>query len=68
MKLELTVTGMTCEGCSSAVERVVRRVPGVTTATVTLAESRLVVEGAADPAAVTQAVEKAGYKASPAGG
>jgi copper chaperone CopZ len=59
--MELKVTGMTCDGCKSAVERVVKRVAGVTSATVDLASGKLVVDGKPDPSAVRAAVEKAGY-------
>jgi copper chaperone CopZ len=59
--MELKVTGMTCDGCKGAVERVVKRVAGVTSATVDLPSGKLVVEGKPDPAAVRAAVEKAGY-------
>jgi copper chaperone CopZ len=58
---ELKVTGMTCDGCKSSVERVVKRVAGVTAATVDLPSGRLTVEGTPDPTAVRAAVEKAGY-------
>jgi copper chaperone CopZ len=61
MGLELTIGGMTCDGCKAAVERVVGRVPGVTRAAVSLAAKRLEVEGDPDPAAVRRAIEKAGY-------
>ena len=61
VQTELKVTGMTCDGCKSAVERVVQRVPGVVKATVELASGRLVVEGTPDPATIRTAIEKAGY-------
>jgi P-type Cu+ transporter len=61
MELELTVEGMTCDGCKNAVERVVKRVPGVSDAAVSLADKRLVVRGNPDRAAVVAAVQKAGY-------
>jgi copper chaperone CopZ len=61
MAIELKVTGMTCDGCKNAVERVVRRIQGVTAATVQLAEGRLVVEGAAARDEVVKAIERAGY-------
>ena len=61
MATELKVTGMTCGGCKSTVERVVARVPGVTSVTVDLPTGKLVAEGTPDPAAVRAAVEKAGF-------
>ncbi len=60
--VELKVTGMTCGGCVSSVERVVRKVPGVTDVKVTLEDGRLVVDGG-EREAVVKAVEKAGFKA-----
>lgn len=66
MAMQLTVTGMTCDGCRQAVERVVKRVPGVSAAAVTLADGRLEVQGEPDPAAVRAAIEKAGYGVTPA--
>lgn len=61
MTEEFKVSGMTCDGCKGAVERVVKRIPGVTRAEATVAEGKLVVEGTPDRAAVIQAVAKAGY-------
>ena len=66
MPLVLTVEGMTCDGCSNAVQRVVSRVPGVIKAAVSLADKRLDIEGAPDRGAVVAAVEKAGYKVAEA--
>ncbi len=60
--LELKVTGMTCGGCVSSVERVVKKVAGVTAVQVTLETGRLAVEGG-ERDAVVRAVEKAGFKA-----
>jgi Au+-exporting ATPase len=61
MKLE--IEGMSCDGCVQAVQRVVRKVPGVVSAEANLAEKQLTVEGNPERAAVIAAVEKAGYKA-----
>ena len=65
--LEYRVTGMTCAACSAAVEKAVRRVPGVISANVNLILERLTVEAAPDfdGAAVCEAVKKAGYEAQP---
>ena len=69
MKLKFTVTGMTCAACSARVEKVTRQVPGVQKAEVNLLAGSMQVE--ADSTAVTdaivQAVENAGYHASPVG-
>ena len=59
--LEYRVTGMTCAACSAAVEKAVRRVPGVISANVNLILERLTVEAPTDfdGAAVCEAVKKA---------
>ncbi len=63
-RVELPITGMTCANCVAAVERALRRVPGVVEASVNLATERATVEyvpGVASVAAMVQAVEAAGY-------
>ena len=60
--MELTVAGMFCEGCKVAIERVVRRVPGVEAAEVDLATGRLIVRGNPERQAVVRAVMRAGYR------
>ncbi len=60
---EYTVTGMTCAACSARVERAVGSLPGVESCTVSLLTNSMAVEGTVTSAAVTQAVEKAGYGA-----
>ena len=62
---QYNVTGMSCAACSARVEKAVRAVPGVTSCAVSLLTNSMGVEGAADPAAVVAAVQKAGYGASP---
>ncbi len=62
--IELPITGMTCANCASAIERVLRKTPGVTGATVNFAGERASVTF--DPAQVStsQIVERvraAGY-------
>lgn len=63
---DLPITGMTCASCVGRVERALRKVPGVTNATVNLANERAHVEAAEpiDPASLIAAVDKAGYGAS----
>ena len=61
---ELLIEGMTCASCVGRVERALKAVPGVQSASVNLATERASVQGAADPAALLAAVEKAGYAAS----
>jgi copper chaperone CopZ len=63
----LAVTGMTCSGCVRSVERVLARVPGVSSVTVDLARGRAVVEGTAEPARLVEAVTASGYGASVVG-
>ncbi|RYF39901.1 MAG: heavy-metal-associated domain-containing protein, partial [Comamonadaceae bacterium] len=64
--LTLSVEGMTCASCAGRVEKALLKVPGVASAEVNLAtetaEVRWSVPGT-DVAALTAAVEKAGYKA-----
>lgn len=60
----LAVTGMTCGGCASTVQRVLTRVPGVVQARVDHQSGRAVVEGDAPPAALVAAVQAAGFGAS----
>jgi Cu+-exporting ATPase len=61
----LAIGGMTCATCAGRVEKALNRVPGVEQASVNLSLERAEVAGRADPAALAQAVEKAGYTASP---
>ena len=63
--VELDIEGMTCAACVGRVERVLKRVPGVTEAGVNLATNRatLALAPAAEVAALIAAVEKAGYGA-----
>lgn len=63
MKQKFSITGMSCAMCAKAVERAVKKVNGVETATVTLTQNLLTVEGSFLPQDVIKAVENAGYKA-----
>ncbi|MGC9333745.1 MAG: heavy metal translocating P-type ATPase [Anaerolineae bacterium] len=63
-KVELPITGMTCANCAQTIERVLRRLDGVVSANVNLANERATVEylpGAASLAAMQQAIRDAGY-------
>ena len=62
------VTGMSCAACSARVEKAVSEVEGVTSCSVSLLTNSMGVEGTASSSAVIQAVEEAGYGASPKGG
>src|SRR3984893_461949 len=61
--LVLEITGMTCAGCASHVEKALLSAPGVHKADVSYAEgtARVSGEGAFDPAALSAAVHAAGY-------
>ncbi len=61
-KFVLDVEGMTCASCVGRVERALKAVPGVQSASVNLAPERAEVTGAAvDRALLVKAVEDAGY-------
>ena len=67
---ELEIGGMTCAGCQAAVEKALGRVDGVVAASVNLATERAKVIHLAGATRVTdlvEAVERSGYRASPAG-
>ncbi len=61
---QYNVTGMSCAACSARVEKAVSCVPGVESVSVSLLTNAMGVEGTASPAAIIEAVEKAGYGAS----
>ena len=64
--LELAITGMTCAACSTRLEKVLNRLPGVD-ATVNLASERAILRfmpGALTPETACAAVGKAGFGAS----
>ena len=62
---QYNITGMSCAACSARVEKAVSKVPGVTSCSVSLLTNSMGVEGSASPEAIVQAVEAAGYGASP---
>ena len=62
---QFNVTGMSCAACSARVEKAVKKVPGVTSCSVSLLTNSMGVEGTASDAAVIRAVQDAGYGASP---
>jgi Cu+-exporting ATPase len=66
MKNTLNITGMTCASCANAVERTVRKMEGVQSASVNLASEKLFVEFDESITGLDQikaAVEKIGYQA-----
>ena len=63
-KESFTVEGMSCNHCKMAVEKEVKALPGMLSATVDLAAKMLKVEyeeGKTSPAAIKTAVEEAGF-------
>ena len=64
---QYTVTGMSCAACSARVEKAVSKVDGVESCSVSLLTNSMGVEGSATDAQIVEAVEQAGYGASPKG-
>jgi len=64
---QYNVIGMSCAACSARVEKAVSGVSGVTSVSVNLLTNSMGVEGTASAQDIIQAVEKAGYGASPKG-
>ncbi|MFC7140143.1 heavy-metal-associated domain-containing protein [Halosimplex aquaticum] len=64
MERQITVTGMSCEGCEQSVEDALEDVPGVDGAEADRESETATVEGDADEDALVRAVEDAGYEAS----
>lgn len=58
------ITGMSCAACSARIEKVVGRLEGVKTCSVSLLTNSMTVEGDIDPKLVIKAVENAGFKAT----
>ena len=61
------VTGMSCAACSARVEKAVSAVEGVTSCSVSLLTNSMGVEGTASQGQIIEAVQQAGYGASPKG-
>lgn len=64
---QYTVTGMSCAACSARVEKAVSKVDGVMSCSVSLLTNSMGVDGSATDAQIVEAVEQAGYGASPKG-
>ena len=67
MKEQYKVSGMTCAACSSAVERAVSKVSGVSAVEVNLLDNSMKIDydsTQTDSKAIINAVEKAGYHAA----
>ena len=63
-EVRLSVLGMRCAGCVSAVENALTAVDGVTAVTVNFADHSALVKGDADAESLKQAVKAAGYDAA----
>jgi len=61
---QLSITGMKCQGCVSNVDKALKAVAGVSSATVSLEENSASVTGDVSAAELIKAVEGAGYQAS----
>ena len=63
--VSLSISGMTCASCVSRVEKALKKLPGVTDATVNLATEKAQVKSSGVPLdTLIAAVQKAGYEAS----
>lgn len=62
--IRLSIGGMSCAGCVSAVEMALRGVPGVDEANVNFAEHTAVVAGNAEATTLIAAIRAAGYEAA----
>lgn len=60
--MELQVRGMTCDGCANAVRRSIGKVAPAAKVEIELASGRVRVDDTVDVAAVTRAIEGAGFK------
>jgi Cu+-exporting ATPase len=63
-QIDLSITGMTCASCSNRVEKALKKVPGVSAASVNLANEQAAVSydsAQVAPSQLLQAVERAGY-------
>jgi Cu+-exporting ATPase len=65
METALVVEGMTCASCGTRVEKALRKVPGVSSATVNLATEKATIQALSTVpvSALKAAIEKAGYAA-----
>ena len=62
-KIELNITGMTCDHCKTGVTNALKSVPGVTDAQVDLKSGKAVIDGEANPQQLINAVQEEGYGA-----
>ncbi|WP_148864653.1 heavy metal translocating P-type ATPase [Marinobacter fonticola] len=62
--VQMAITGATCASCVNTIESAMRRVPGVTSARMNLADLTATAYGSGSASALIQAIESAGYGAS----
>lgn len=62
---EMKVTGMTCQGCVRAVERIIKKSDPQAQVQIDLASGRVHLTTQASLPALTQALSAAGYEAQP---
>ena len=62
--IELTVKGMTCQGCVNAVTRVIKRVDPDATVRIDLASGRVAALTSAPVDDLTKAISSGGYEAT----
>ena len=60
-KIELMVSGMTCEGCVAAVTRIVKKADPQASVTIDLASGKVDITSLIEQPALSAAIEKAGY-------
>ncbi|MCO5315144.1 MAG: cadmium-translocating P-type ATPase [Solirubrobacterales bacterium] len=65
--LRFRVGGMDCAACAATVQKVVSNLDGVESASVSIGNATMVVEGAATVETIQTAVRRAGYTTQPAG-
>ena len=63
-ELTMKVEGMTCEGCSEAVRRTIRRLDPEAEVAIDLAHGRVTAVTRAQSLDIAQALDKAGYTAT----
>ena len=63
-QIALSVSGATCASCVNSIEKALMSVSGVTHAHMNLADNTATASGEADPQALVEAVESAGYGAN----
>jgi copper chaperone len=63
-KIELTVKGMTCQGCVNAVTRVIKRVDSAATVKIDLASGRVEALTSAPGDDLAKAINTGGYEAT----